>query len=59
MLKHAFWILVIFGMLSRLCVTSVEIYLFELTFKEAWITELFCLTLLINFQNNVSHLQHF
>lgn len=44
MLKHAFWILVIFGMLSRLCVTSVEIYLFELTFKEA--TELFCLTLL-------------
>lgn len=46
MLKHAFWILVIFGMLSRLCVTSVEIYLFELTFKEAWTTELFCLTIL-------------
>lgn len=46
MLRHAFWILVIFGMLIRLCVTSVEIYLFELTFKEAWTTQLFCLTLL-------------
>lgn len=50
MLKHAFWILVIFGMLSRLCVTSVEIYLFELTFKEAWTTQLLFVLLFFEFE---------